>query len=600
MDVLSEVCKSNQVSEQVTSELLSEIHNNFIDEKTEECPTDEFIDTLCPIVRTINIKDIYENGKFALIVSPVQSGKTNAIIDLALYIRSIDTDSVIIFVTQNYISHKEQFKARYDCIREKIYKYNEDLKEYQDPVIELDDIFDASSLKPTNRYKTIISLSNANQIDKLVENLNKRRKKNIYLFIDEVDITYKNDDTKFSENFPKLREFSHCIFGITATPMDSIFEEKELKTKFVYTIPISECYKGIEHLKTILVETELPKRGKNVLETDTAFINTMLSISNLDYRSLYTHPVHILIKTSFEKTHHIQYLNSIRDTEGLEKWTVIIFNGNGILVYSPILYSKITIKGKKKIRGADECFTFSNSELTYPELISFLCKNSKCGYICTISGKYAERGFSFVGENYEVHLTHEYYISSKTTTGTSLMQSMRLLGIYNDDIPLTLITTKDTLDDLKKTHSVQKKIIDTSKERAQNECIMEITEMIKNMKLTNKDFPKRKISKLSRKLEELMIWKNEWSIKKCIQTWYNKPTLSGKILGFLYKNEKGVTRPVLEAFLLQNGSSNASSFVSELLNKSQEHHYFLLYERKGDLYMLKNEARNYMDKHLDK
>ena len=73
----------------------------------------------------------------------------------------------------------------------------------------------------------------------------------------------------------------------------------------------------------------------------------------------------------------------------------------------------------------------------------------------TITGKYGERGYSFVSDDYNTysfHLTDQYYVSHSSYNCTTISQKLRLQGKYNDDKPivLTLWTThklKEILDD---------------------------------------------------------------------------------------------------------------------------------------------------------
>ena len=61
--------------------------------------------------------------------------------------------------------------------------------------------------------------------------------------------------------------------------------------------------------------------------------------------------------------------------------------------------------------------------------------------ISIISGCLAQRGVSFVSEDYEWHLTDEYYSRFCLDTGENLVQSLRLLGNYKKRTQLKLWTT---------------------------------------------------------------------------------------------------------------------------------------------------------------
>lgn len=174
---------------------------------------------------------------------------------------------------------------------------------------------------------------------------------------------------------------------------------------------------------------------------------------------------------------------------------IIIYNGDNLVIYIPKKYLKIIIKlaeeeerlkneinnDNKKIDSEYNYYYFKINTKKYNikqiyKLISILfndyeINNRTC---ITITGKYGERGYSFVSDDYNrysFHLTDQYYVSHSSYNCTTISQKLRLQGKYNDDelkkstMKLTLWTIpklKEILDDffIKFIEKVEKKIMD--------------------------------------------------------------------------------------------------------------------------------------------
>ena len=65
-------------------------------------------------------------------------------------------------------------------------------------------------------------------------------------------------------------------------------------------------------------------------------------------------------------------------------------------------------------------------------------------FISIISGHLASRGISFVSSDYSLHLTDQYFSPGTNTHGENLLQSLRILGCYKDNNPLTLWCSEQT------------------------------------------------------------------------------------------------------------------------------------------------------------
>jgi hypothetical protein len=88
--------------------------------------------------------------------------------------------------------------------------------------------------------------------------------------------------------------------------------------------------------------------------------------------------------------------------------------------------------------------------------------NHEITHIGIVSGHLANRGISFVDSSHSWHLTHEFYNAPVKTHQSSLEQkSFRCAGIFNDNLPVVLYTTRKMKNSLKTAYEISRKSLET-------------------------------------------------------------------------------------------------------------------------------------------
>jgi hypothetical protein len=540
------------------------------------------------------IDEILNNNKKEpeMFKGDVQSGKTNHIFALVLILRILYPKSIISIFISNFKCMRDQYKDRLTCFNEKIKEFSNSF----DKELKLTLIDEFVKIQKKNIQKNVLCLQNVSQTTKFIAKLKKEKfKEKIFTIIDEVDVySSQIGVSKFYKTFSLLKDKSDIIFGFTATPYDTLFVENEiLRTNNIHVIPHPEGYCGFNETTFIKVPDYTPNDGNE----DETFLSILDSMNKkTDY------PEHLLVKVSQYKEDHDTYYEMVKLCNLSKHWACIKFNGNGISVISKNFNSKMvfcgdTIKGKKVKTGKTTQYEYKLQQGQYCSLLTFLVENN-ITRIITIAGRFADRGYSFVDSKFNYHLTRMYYISSKTATCTGHLQSMRLFGIYKTKTPLIVYTTENTINDLRKYDKIITKTFDKFKNS--NSTVGETMRS-----LCFKELPQKHLSSLYPKYKNLVKVqskrnKNEngnGTIKKWISQWWNKSTISGKVLSFLYKAKNGSSHSELFAFLKNINSENPNAFIQELTNKSINKHYYVLYEVIGKKYFLKQAARDYIDEH---
>lgn len=451
-----------------------------------------------------NILQIVENIEFDkkhtyLGLGDVQSGKTNLLISVSY--KSIKNNISCLVIVPKYIANENQFKDRW------ISKYKEYLDKYG-----LNDIPSEviSLLPPTqssvkinvqidealtvdNKPQIIICVCNIKRLKHLVEILdNSKRSARFNMWIDEVDYLYKSN-AQFKPYFDKLRSLANTVVGVSGT----IFDVALLKDKFFtcntrfFKTDIPGNYKGLYHkdvhFKEIqnideeddedseveIIFEDLEKKEEYEFEKKFSYLNDLLQHPGFQTEGNY-HPVISLHKDTRSVKIHAKY--QLFCKEHCKTITTIVYNGNGISLYSPKFYSidEITLPdGYKAYKNDKGIFTFKNIGINkILECVRIL--NKEVRHIIIFSGCLADRGISFVSEYYHWHLTHEY-LGIKVTNPSTTLQALRLWGCYNDNIPLTLMTSSKIYEQCMKAYEIQQKFYTDCKgfmeEMSINECI---------------------------------------------------------------------------------------------------------------------------------
>ena len=82
-------------------------------------------------------------------------------------------------------------------------------------------------------------------------------------------------------------------------------------------------------------------------------------------------------------------------------------------------------------------------------------------------------------------------------------------------------------------------------------------------------------------------------MKELIDNWWEKKTIIGKILTFVYENEDGVNEEELKEYIEECGSKNPEQMYYHLTTLGKD--YSMIFKRVNKITNLKQEARDYID-----
>lgn len=485
-----------------------------------------------------NIPDGYYN----LIKGAIQSGKSRIIHSLSFRATMLDNDNMIIIV-RNYIEDYNQMnKGLSDYIEEfKNYCHEEtgnDLDEDELPkVFYVGDIERNSKTKHLSGHEQlckqikngraiIICIANSDQITKLndcvdilknqYEDINLR----LNLVIDEVDQLMFSIGESFRPQLDYLLDHipNNLVFGVTATTYE-VFHNHGFGIQNVFVLNKPTTYKGVLSIKYEYIgsidDKHCTKYNYDPFKWDPSlkpylldFVDKEIYTINSDGKTMF-HPNTLLLKTDRLIEKQYKQLDFICKDDNLKnKITVISYNGESATLYSSHLIGKgqqITIKsrdGKKNRKlckySTDEYHVFKKTSIS--EILQYLKTHGgakKYSHIVIISYNMVGRGINIVSTDFGWHLTNMYFRPTRSTNITSILQAMRLCGIYKDDIPLTCHLEESVYKDLYTGYQLQEDYF-SRLERHKNEN-MSCIDFLDTQKFYISKMPKRKMVKATTK-----------------------------------------------------------------------------------------------------
>jgi len=423
------------------------------------------------------VKKNNDDIDYTLIKGCVQSGKSRIIYSLCLYL-SCYIKSNIVIILRNFTHDYDQFLRGFQRF----------VMEFQD-YIELNGVFDLEqpniyyigNIKRkkdnslynhedmiqdmSNTSNVIVALANSEQlskindcIDLLCENNGKNYPLNV--IIDEIDqIGYSQGD-QFSPQLSYLiKNNTDSLFGISATLFEPLQSNTlGFTTKKIYYLKPSDKYKGIPDIHYHYIE----KNDQDILNDQDLHkllqdhrIHEPFQINHKE-----SHPMILLIKTERLIAQQDKLMLSIKKRYKLD-YTVITYNGTNCKLYSYHLKDKKIIlpSCKKKGQYKDEMHCFNNTPLGY--VLQYLKNNGgafQYPRIIIIAYKLVGRGINIVSVDFEWHLTHMFYRPCLSTDVTTMIQSMRLCGNYNDNIKLQCYMPQKDYENMYKGYMLQEDI----------------------------------------------------------------------------------------------------------------------------------------------
>lgn len=445
-----------------------------------------------------------------------------------LYIfRNLNID---MFQLKNDIQGTDEFSFNYQFIKiffEEYLDLKEDFKDFNLPNIRKIDDNIIDNYHSPDAYSTKYidcCLMNYKQLDKMDKKFSEylctnKKLVNISIIVDESDLmapSSSNDDTcktdekdasKTEKLLAKIYKKCRYVLLITGTAHSLLYnvttkisndENILVKINKVHKMIRTDKYYGLfnDKIKYKFVDewwnrqetTDDKKTKYNIIDDYEKNIKSIIKLMdnrnsrNNSYSSL-------LISEERIKENHSELSNHIIDD--FQDLFLIIYNGDKLLLYIPEKYLETIIKvandekrlkdeinnNTKKRKNNYYYFKIDTKKYNIKQiykLISILFNDyENVTKICiTITGKYGERGYSFVSDDYNkysFHLTDQYYVSHSSYNCTTISQKLRLQGKYNDDRPIeltlwTIPKLKEILDDffIKFIKKVEEKIMDCS------------------------------------------------------------------------------------------------------------------------------------------
>ena len=299
-----------------------------------------------------------------------------------------------------------------------------------------------------------------------------------------------------------MKKLSYQTIGITATPLDSILSEEELKSVNILRLSRPEDYRGfIDITVKLLIEdptTNAVNRKitnyQDILDSDKNIEPFLKYFSKINHEFAWSIHKYIpsicLIKNSRINESQETMFNGIIKNFSKE-FVVILYNGNGIKMKYDNMSDKIIYKDKKI-----EPYKYTDLDIT--DALQFLKDNGgvkSFPRIIIISGELAGRCTSFVSRDYDWHLTDMYYNPAKSTPIPEMIQSCgRLCGRNRGKSHLHLHCTKLVADALYNGFHFTNEII----ERAIASPLMEegaelsFSNSLKAISMNKDKFPKKR------------------------------------------------------------------------------------------------------------
>jgi hypothetical protein len=338
----------------------------------------------------------------------------------------------------------------------------------------------------------IVCLANTTQINKLTSIINNQNNNgnqcHFDLIVDEVDeITSDDGRVGIPQReilYHNLTTLAYNVFGVTATSFNNFFTNRlPVSGRNVFVLDNSENYIGIhgcernidlvpfENSPMTFFDNQNDEFITDIDPTLVPFLHAMSSIktSMNDRYKIYQrgpyqrhhHPVIALINNTVGVNNHWEIVNHFTRhvyTDGDDNninWVGISYDGKGIVMYYPWSntnqFTPLDIPCALSRNHVSSVSCTSNprmhqfKNLEIGDVLTWL-KSMQCNrrnsipitHVAIVSCLLASRGVSFCSNNYEQkerwHLTHMYYKPSLTKDCVANIQSMRVCGVFKDNI----------------------------------------------------------------------------------------------------------------------------------------------------------------------
>lgn len=545
-----------------------------------------------------------EIKKDYFLVGRVQSGKTGCIIKIIL--KALMLSKIPVVFLNNFTEDKIQIKSR---IAAYIANLKNDLSDEDIEKLSRFNFVTSEEFKNGNidvMYNNCyLLLSNYTDVAKFVTHMNNCDQKNDFVLIfDECDLTIKNEKTKLMMNIYKIN-MDCCRVFVTATALAYLVSNKvEIERDQLINLGITDWYKGIDDIHKDVIENNydgIKKTMKNITTFDSA---------RLRNRNGKIIPKMVFIKNEFindrqedQKNDLMNYLLTDKfevdgiEKENLNKWISILYNSKGVIVNFSPLFTNIRVKEYRSEKPISKVLSDIKKQLVN------INANLQYTSIMIIGNRCLERGISVVCQEYEWHIIHEILVGNINNCSTAI-QSLRILGNYNDNIELTLYCSATIKEMIKEYNYLQAAIIEGMVHKTwSNKKLMRCTNMYKkymeNM-IIGKDLlgeeVKLKYMNIGEKFtpckeryEKYMSQNIESvSVERILRLWWGASTIRGKTLKFIYENNGSVSVEELKEFLSSIGSRDIIGQIGLFIRNNYEE--YKIYVKIGSTVSLRMES----------
>ena len=392
----------------------------------------------------------------------------------------------------------------------------------------IDKLRNKDSMNCTDIFGSLMNHTSLTKIDNVLTDYIDHHKElnNLTIIVDEGDLsspTASNDQMSDKDSLDSTRReqliaqiMKKVVYNllITGTPISLLYNTSVILSDKYIRSEISrvhlmndnkENYYGIVNNKVeykFVNEWWLQSKKKYNLKKDYEYniryiIKNIIEGPLIDYNS-------VLINECKYKENHFYLLNRL--IEDFKNLFIIIFHGGCLRLYLSKKYeNEIFLTSREELKDIslyseggihgnyiDEVvgiklpnnycyFVINTKKFKLAHIYRFLSHlfqrpkyiQSPDKTIITLSGKYADRGYSFTSDDYNqfsLHLTDQYLPFHGIHNSVNMDQSVRLVGVYNDKLlknntkKLRLWSTESAINKLKNgfswTKSIQKDIMD--------------------------------------------------------------------------------------------------------------------------------------------
>jgi hypothetical protein len=448
-----------------------------------------------------------------LIVGNVQSGKTSVICGLSVY-NLLFRQKTTIIIVRNLVGDYKQLAAKFGD-KGPFSGRNLHLEK------NIDVLFTGNKKDKINIFKIgnalncsvpgiIIAIANGTEMKTLVDLVQTIGIDNVDfdIIIDECDdLGYKKIMTSsYLRNYTILKDYSSQIFGVTATAFDVMFIENELNSGKVFRLERPQNYKGVSNIefRHMNTSTTFDQVGLE-FQMNREMVELYLRIQGTRFEDaiefegeLQCHPNIILHRVSHLTTSHDNMMKAFVTMDILKDWTCIVYNGTGISVFGRLLAydpdEPFIIDGVTGTMDEDEVWHWDGIGIQHAlQMLRNRDPDAELfSNICIAAGRLASRGINFCSLDYKWHLTHQILATTSSSSISELIQSIRLCGVYTDDIPLVLYTPQKDINDLRNSCELHEQLVDGVINYQDN---VSVKDLYSRIPVFSDLIPKRRISK---------------------------------------------------------------------------------------------------------